>query len=79
MTSQKTNDVGSVTSPTPKNTSIDTTTNINATNTQVSNPTIPLILSLLACIVFALLIIALGYIKGNMHIEAVYHSLTNFV
>ena len=79
MTSQKTNDAGSVTSHTHKNTSIDTNPNTNATNTQVANPTIPLILSLLACIAFALIIIALGYIKGNMHIEAVYHSLTNFV
>ena len=43
------------------------------------NPTVPLVLSLLACIVFALVIIALGYMKGNMHIEAVYKSLTNFV
>ena len=78
MTSQKTNDAGSAVSNTHKNTSIDTTTNTNATNTQVANPTIPLVLSLLACVLFALIIIALGYIKGNMHIEAVYHSLTNF-
>tara|TARA_A100001234_G_C12456082_1_gene313143 strand:- start:107 stop:346 length:240 start_codon:yes stop_codon:yes gene_type:complete len=79
MTSQKTNDVGSPVSTTPKNTSIDTTTNTNVTNTQVSNPTIPLILSLVACFLFAIGIIIAGYIHGNMHINAVYHSLTAFV
>tara|TARA_B100000035_G_scaffold296085_1_gene287718 strand:+ start:2041 stop:2280 length:240 start_codon:yes stop_codon:yes gene_type:complete len=79
MTSQNQNDVGSHVSNTPKNTSIDTNINTNATNTQVSNPTVPLILSLLACIAFGLSIIIAGYFKGNMHIEAVYHSLTNFV
>ena len=79
MTSQNQNDVGSHVSTTPKNTSTDTNTNTNVTNTQVSNPTVPLVLSLLACVLFALIIIALGYIKGNMHIEAVYHSITNFV
>ena len=79
MTSQKTNDAGSAVSNTHKNTSIDTTTNTNATNTQVANPTIPLVLSLLACIAFGLSIIIAGYFKGNMHIEAVYKSITNFV
>ena len=78
MTSQNQNDVGSAAQNTPKNTSTDTTTSTNVTNTQVANPTIPLILSLLACIAFGLSIIIAGYIKGNMHIEAVYHSLTNF-
>ena len=78
MTSQKENDVGSPAQNTHKNTSIDTNQSTNATNTQVSNPTIPLILSLLACIAFGLSIIIAGYFKGNMHIEAVYHSLTNF-
>ena len=43
-----------------------------------SNPTMPLVLSFLACILFAIGIIIAGYIHGNMHIEAVYHSLTNF-
>ena len=79
MTSQNQNDAGSHVSTTPKNTSIDTDTNTNATNTQVSNPTAPLVLSLLACIAFGLSIIIAGYFKGNMHIEAVYHSITNFV
>ncbi len=78
MTDQKTNDVGSHVSNTPKNTSTDTNLNTNATNTQVANPTVPLVLSLLACIAFGLLIIVAGYIHGNMHINAVYHSLTNF-
>ena len=78
MTSQKTNDAGSAASNTPKNTSIDTTTNTNATSTQVSNPTVPLILSLVACFLFAIGIIVAGYIHGNMSIAKVYHSLTNF-
>tara|TARA_B100002019_G_scaffold242908_1_gene219389 strand:+ start:6052 stop:6291 length:240 start_codon:yes stop_codon:yes gene_type:complete len=78
MTSQNQNDVGSPVSTTPKNTSIDTTTSTDVTNTQVANPTVPLIFSLLACIAFGLSIIVAGYIKGNMHIEAVYHSLTHF-
>ena len=43
-----------------------------------SNPTVPLVLSLVACILFAIGIIIAGYIHGNMHIETVYHSLTNF-
>ena len=78
MTDQKTNDVGSHVSNTPKSTSTDTNHNTNATNTQVANPTVPLVLSLLACILFGLSIIVAGYIHGNMHINAVYHSLTNF-
>ena len=78
MTSQNQNDVGSPVSNTPKNTSTDTTPHTNATSTQVSNPTVPLVLSLTACFLFAIGIIVAGYIHGNMHIEAVYHSLTNF-
>ena len=77
MTSQKTNDVGSAVQNMPKNTSTDTDTNTNVTNTQVNNPTLPLILSLLACILFGLSIVVAGYIHGNMHVEAVYHSITN--
>ena len=42
------------------------------------NPTVPLVLSLVACFLFGISIIVAGYFKGNMHIEAVYHSLTNF-
>ena len=78
MTDQKRNDVGSHVSNTPKSTSTDTNLNTNVTNTQVANPTVPLVLSLLACILFGLSIIVAGYIHGNMHINAVYHSLTNF-
>ena len=78
MTSQKTNDVGSPVSNTPKNTSTDTNTNTNATNTQVSNPTVPLVLSLVACFLFGIAIIVAGYIHGHMSIQNVYHSLTNF-
>ena len=78
MTDQKRNDVGSHVSNTPKNTSTDTNHSTNVTNTQVANPTVPLVLSLLACILFGLSIIVAGYIHGNMHINAVYHSLTNF-
>ena len=68
MTSQNQNDVGSPVSNTPKSTSTDTNTTTNATSTQVSNPTIPLVLSLLACIAFGLSIIIAGYFKGNMHL-----------
>jgi len=42
------------------------------------NPTVPLVLSLVACFLFGISIIVAGYFKGNMHIEAVYHSLHNF-
>ena len=78
MTDQKTNDAGSHVSNTPKNTSTDTNHSTNVTNTQVANPTVPLVLSLAACFFFAIAIIVAGYIHGNMHINAVYHSLTNF-
>jgi len=78
MTNQKENDVGSHAQNTHKNTSTDTNLSTNATNTQVSNPTVPLILSLLACIAFGLTIIIAGYFHGHMSISNVYHSLTNF-
>ena len=78
MTSQNQNDVGSPVSNTPKNTSTDTNTNTNATNTQVSNPTVPLVLSLVACFLFGISIIVAGYFHGHMSIQNVYHSLTNF-
>tara|TARA_R100000005_G_scaffold96280_2_gene82046 strand:+ start:103 stop:237 length:135 start_codon:yes stop_codon:yes gene_type:complete len=39
---------------------------------------LPQVLSLLGVIFFTLCVIVAGYLKGNMHIEAVYHSLTNF-
>ena len=42
------------------------------------NPTIPLGLSLVACFLFGIGIIIAGYIHGNMHISAVYKSLTSF-
>ncbi|WLW36785.1 hypothetical protein [Synechococcus phage S-8S29] len=42
------------------------------------NPIVP-ILMLLGVIVATLSVIVAGYIHGNMHIEAVYHSLTAFV
>jgi hypothetical protein len=43
-----------------------------------TNETVPLVLSLVACFAFAISIIVAGYIHGNMHIEAVYKSLTQF-
>ena len=78
MTEQKENDAGSHVSNTPKNTSTDTNHNTNVTNTQVANPTVPLILSLLACIAFGIAIIVAGYFHGHMSITTVYHNLTNF-
>ena len=49
----------------------------------LSNPTLPKdpivpSLMLLGVIAATLSVIVAGYIHGNMHIEAVYHSLTNF-
>ena len=78
MTEQKENDAGSHVSNTPKNTSTDTNHNTNVTNTQVANPTVPLVLSLVACFLFGIAIIVAGYIHGHMSIQNVYHSLTNF-
>lgn len=42
---------------------------------EIENPTVPLVLSLVACFLFVISIIIAGYIHGNMHIEAVYQSL----
>ena len=39
---------------------------------------LPHVLMLGACFLFGIGIIIAGYFKGNMHIEAVYKSLTNF-
>jgi hypothetical protein len=46
--------------------------------TKYTNETVPLILSLVGCFLFAISIIVAGYIHGHMHIEAVYKSLTQF-
>ena len=78
MTNQKTNDAGSHALNTPKNTSTDTNHNTNVTNTQVANPTVPLVLSLVACFLFGISIIVAGYFHGHMSITTVYHNLTNF-
>ena len=75
MTSQKTNDAGLPVQNTPKSTSIDTDTNTSVTNTLASP--LPNILSLLAVILLTLVTIYAGYKHGNMHIEAVYKSLTS--
>jgi len=77
MTSQKTNDAGSHALNTPKSTSHDTTTNTNATNTQVANPTVPLVLSLVACFLFGISIIVAGYFKGNMHLLTTLKNAAN--
>ncbi|AOV58292.1 hypothetical protein C290910_037 [Synechococcus phage S-CAM1] len=42
---------------------------------EIESPTVPLVLSLVACFLFVISIIIAGYIHGNMHIEAVYQSL----
>ena len=39
---------------------------------------LPLSLSIVGAFLFAIMIIIGGYIKGNMHIETVYHNLTHF-
>ena len=41
------------------------------------NPIVP-VLMFLGVIVATLSVIVAGYIHGNMHVEAVYKSLTNF-
>lgn len=41
-------------------------------------PPIPNLIGLGVLLLLTLATIAAGYLKGNMHIEAVYHSLTNF-
>lgn len=33
-----------------------------------NNPTVPLVLSLVACILFGIIIIVAGYFHGNMHL-----------
>ena len=43
-----------------------------------SKSLMPGVLMFLGVIVATLSVIVAGYFKGNMHIEAVYHSLTNF-
>ena len=68
MTLQKTNDVGSVTSPTPKNISTDTTTNTNVTSTQELKPPIPNLIGLGVLFIATLLTIYAGYVHGNMHL-----------
>ena len=43
------------------------------------NPTVPLVLGLVACFLFGISIIIAGYLHGHMSIKAVYHSITAFV
>ena len=42
-----------------------------------TNETVPLVLSLVACFVFAISIIVAGYIHGNMHLLTVLKNATN--
>ena len=44
-------------------------------NSDPENPTVPLVLSLIACLCFALSIIAAGYVHGHMSISAVFKNL----
>jgi hypothetical protein len=41
------------------------------------NPTIPLVLSLVACFLFGIAIIVAGYFKGNMHLVTVLKNAAN--
>ena len=61
-------------SPTPLTTQENKQQN---TPSSLKDPTTP-ILMLLGVIVATLSVIVAGYIHGNMHIEAVYKSLTQF-
>lgn len=45
--------------------------------TKYTNEKIPLILSFLACLLFAIGIIIAGYIHGNMHLLTVLKNATN--
>ena len=51
--------------------------NTLSSSTLPKNPIVPTLM-FLGVIVATLSVIVAGYFKGNMHIEAVYHSLTNF-
>ena len=44
-------------------------------NLPVKNPTVPLILSFVGCLCFAVLIIVVGYHHGHMSISAVLKNL----
>ena len=50
---------------------------ISLNTTLPKNPIVP-VLMLLGVIVATLSVIVAGYIHGNMHVEAVYKSITNF-
>ena len=41
------------------------------TSNKPENPTMPLVLGLVACFLFAIAIIVAGYFHGNMHLETV--------
>ena len=51
--------------------------NISLNTTLPKNPIVP-VLMFLGVIVATLSVIVAGYIHGNMHVEAVYKSITNF-
>ena len=68
---QKRKDVGLHVKNMHKNTSTDINPNTNATSTQASNPTVPLVLSLVVCFLFAIGIIIAGYFHGKMHLLTV--------
>ncbi len=69
MTSQKTNDVGSPVSTTPKSTSTDTDISTNVTNTL--EPPVPNVIMLGVLFLLTLGTIYAGYIHGNMHLLTV--------
>ncbi len=69
MTSQKTNDVGSPVSTTPKSTSTDTDISTNVTNTL--EPPVPNVIMLGVLFLLTLVTIYAGYIHGNMHLLTV--------
>jgi uncharacterized membrane protein YciS (DUF1049 family) len=45
--------------------------------TKYTNETVPLVLSLVACFVFAIGIIVAGYIHGNMHLLTTLKNAVN--
>ena len=64
-------------SPTPLTTQENKQQNTPLNSTLPKNPIVPSLM-LLGVIVATLSVIVAGYFHGNMHIEAVWHSLHNF-
>jgi len=65
------------TQPKPSTTKDEELKSTSSNTTLPKDPIVPSLM-FLGVIAATLSVIVAGYIHGNMHIEAVYHSLTNF-